>query len=291
MPATGTSIEDLLATLDLEAQPGDGVHDIFVGSSQPMPHGRVFGGQALAQSVVAAQRTIGEERPIHSLHGYFLRPGDATKPIEYVVDRIHDGRSFSTRRVQGMQGGLPIFSMIASFQLPSEGLDHHAAMPDGIPGPESLKTIDDVMRDMSDARASRIIERWLSSRPFEVRHVQDPLYLIDPERPREPHQAVWVRARSAMPDSDMLHRAALGYFSDYVILEPILRRHGVAWGTPGVKIASLDHAIWWHRSARVDDWLLYVQESTSAMGGRGFATGRVFTRDAIAYKDKMGQQR
>ena len=266
----------MLATLNLVDTGARTNEDIFTGPSQWSPQGRVFGGQVLAQSVVAATRTVESDRPIHSMHGYFLRPGDVEVPITFAVDRIHDGRSFSTRRTQAYQHGVPILSMIASFQTDDDGLDHQAAMPEGVPDPETLPDEREVLAKIEHPMA----RYWASGRPFELRHVDGSIYLQS-DGPRVAHQAVWLRARGRLPDDPALHRAALAYASDYTILEPIWRRHGVAWATPGLKAASLDHAMWWHRPVRVDDWLLYTQESTSASGGRGLSHGRIYTRDGL----------
>ncbi|WP_233551431.1 acyl-CoA thioesterase [Amnibacterium setariae] len=264
----------MLAALNLVDTGARTNEDIFTGPSQWSPQGRVFGGQVLAQSVVAASRTVGEERPIHSMHGYFLRPGDLEVPITFAVDRIHDGRSFSTRRTQAYQHGLPILSMIASFQTVDEGLDHQTPLPEGLPDPESLPD----EREQLAAIDHPMARFWANGRPFELRHVDGPIY-VEPGDERTAQQAVWFRSRGRMPDDPAVHRASLAYASDYTILEPIWRRHGVAWATPGLKAASLDHAMWWHRPARVDEWLVYVQESTSASGGRGLSHGRIYTRD------------
>lgn len=266
----------LLATLDLQDTGARTSEDIFTGSSLPMPTGRVFGGQVLAQSLIAATRTLPADRPVHSMHGYFLRPGDVGLPITFAVDRIHDGRSFSTRRTQAYQDGLPILSMIASFQTEDEGLDHHIDAPTDLPDPESLPSTADLLGGIDHPMAIY----WATHRAFDIRHITTPIYLRA-DKNRVPAQAVWMRTLGPMPDDPNLHRAALAYASDYAILEPILRAHGVAWATPGLKAASLDHAMWWHRFARADDWLLYTQESPTATGGRGLSFGRIFTRDGV----------
>lgn len=266
----------MLAALDLVDTGARTAEDIFTGPSQWSPQGRVFGGQVLAQSVVAATRTVEDRRPIHSMHAYFLRPGEVEVPITFAVDRIHDGRSFSTRRTQAYQHGRPILSMIASFQTIDEGLEHQTPPPEGVPDPESLPD----EREMLAAIDHPMARFWATGRPFDLRHVEGPLYLAA-GRERVATQAVWFRATGRMPDDPALHRAALAYASDYTILEPIWRRHGVAWATPGLKAASLDHAMWWHRPARVDEWLLVVQESPSAGGGRGLSHGRIYTRDGV----------
>ncbi|WP_158863849.1 acyl-CoA thioesterase [Leifsonia sp. AG29] len=269
-------LSSLLTALDLADTGARTEEDIFTGPSQWMPLGRVFGGQVLAQSIVAASRTVGDDRPIHSMHGYFLRPGDVEYPITFAVDRIHDGRSFSTRRTQAYQNGVPILSMIASFQTVDAGVEHQATMPEGIPEPETLPSTASTLEDVQHP----VAQYWASQRPFDMRHVESPIYLsVDGEHVA--HQAVWLRTVGDMPADPALHRAALAYASDYTIMESVLRRHGVAWATPGLKAASLDHAMWWHRPARVDEWLLYVQESPSASGGRGLALGRIFSRDGV----------
>ena len=266
----------MLSALNLVDTGARTSEDIFTGPSQWSPQGRVFGGQVLAQSVVAATRTISPDRPIHSMHGYFLRPGDIEVPITFAVDRIHDGRSFSTRRTQAYQHGVPILSTIASFQTLDDGLDHQAPLPEELPEPESLPD----EREILLATGHPMARYWASGRPFDIRHVGGPVYLTADGK-RTAHQAVWLRARGRMPDDAALHRAALAYASDYTILEPIWRRHGLSWATPGLKAASLDHAMWWHRPARADEWLLYVQESTSASGGRGLSLGRIYTREGV----------
>lgn len=269
------SVELLLDVLDLDDGSARTTEDIFTGRSHAMPTGRIYGGQVLAQSLIAAERTMPEDRALHSMHGYFLRPGDAAQGLTIAVDRIHDGRSFSTRRSQAYQNGVPIFSMIASFQDESPGVEHAAVMPDGIPQPEVLAPDEELVEGVHP-----LSMRMLRDRPADIRHAEGPIYLtVDGER--RPHQCVWMRIRGGMPDDPRLHRAALAYLSDMTIQESILRAHGIAWAHPGLKVASLDHAMWWHRFARVDDWLLYAQESPNARGGRGLATGRIYTRDGM----------
>ncbi|MFJ3471812.1 acyl-CoA thioesterase [Microbacterium maritypicum] len=267
------TVERLLEVLDLDSTQARTTEDIFTGSSHPMPSGRIYGGQVLAQALLAAERTLPEDRAVHSMHGYFLRPGDASQGITISVDRIHDGRSFSTRRAQAYQNGVPIFSMIASFQDADPGVEHASSMPEGIPEPEALQPDEDRVQGLPGGTA-----RMLSDRAADVRHVDSPMYLPSDDA-RTQQQAVWMRLRAPLPDDQRLHRAALAYLSDMTIQESILRAHGVYWALPGLKVASLDHAMWWHRPARVDEWLLYVQESPNARGGRGLATGRIFTRE------------
>ena len=267
-------LEAFLNTLSLVDTGARTTLDIFTGPSQWMPHGRVFGGQVVSQSIVAAELTVDPERPIHSMHGYFLRPGDIRHPITYSVDRIHDGHSFTTRSVRAYQGGQPIWSMIASFQTPEEGLEYQSATMPDVPDPESLPSEASLVKSAGESLANY----WVHRRPFAMRHVGAPIYLeADPSR--EPRQAVWVKAIGPMPDDPMLHRAALAYVSDYTVLEPVLRGHHIAWIDPRLRVASLDHALWWHRFARVDEWLLYVAESSTAQNGRGHTSGQFFTRD------------
>lgn len=245
--------------------------DIFTARSQPMPIGRIFGGQVLAQSVLAAGRTLPPERIVHSMHGYFLRAGASDTGVTIAVDRIHDGRSFSTRRAQVYQEGRPIFSMIASFQDSGPGLEHQATIPSDIPRPDELPPVESTFGPKdADSR------HWVASRPIEFRYVTPPVF-VTADGTSRPTQAVWMRVKARLPDDPALHRAALAYASDMSIQEPILRAHGIVWFTPGLKLASLDHAMWWQRPARVDEWLLYTQESPSARGGRGLSTGRIFT--------------
>ena len=290
-------VEDLLETLDLEELgtaevsvepvsvtdpelrlPSTFAEDItlFRGRSQKQPHGRVFGGQVLAQGVVASGRTVrqldGPPRRLHSIHAYFMRPGDDTQPITFSVERMRDGRSFSTRRVHAIQHGKPILSMSASFQTPDHGLDHQDEMPEA-PDPASVPSLRDVFGGVDDPRAQHLAERAI-----ELRHVQGHLYGRSGDE-QVAEQLVWLRAVGELPDDPVIHEAVLAYASDYSLLEPILRRHGRAWTDRGLRAASLDHAMWFHRPARADDWMLYAQRSPSAQGGRGLGIGRMFAAD------------
>lgn len=247
--------------------------DVFFGRTIGAETPRIFGGQVLAQSVVAATRTVAEDRPIHSVHGYFLRPGDVTKPIAFGVERMRDGGSFSARRIHAYQDGQVILSSLASFQTREEGLEHQERMPE-VPDPESLPSAAELLRGVEDPRARRMAY----SRPFDIRYVSRPIYLA-PDPQAEARNAVWFRTRRRLPEDPALHRAAIAYASDYTPMDPILRRHGRAWTDPGMALASLDHTVWWHREARADEWLLYVQASPNAAGGRGLACGRIFDRE------------
>jgi acyl-CoA thioesterase II len=293
-------LADLLDVLDLEelgsaritvegvsgpgaSSIGESGASVFLGRSQRMPHGRVFGGQVLAQCVMAAGRTVLDieagdpefgPRPIHSLHGYFMRPGDDTQPIRFAVERMRDGRSFSTRRVHAIQEGMPILSMIASFQRPASGLDHQEPMPTA-PPPGELRSLSDALGGIDHPAA-----RQMARRPIEHRHVEGHL-VLSPAADQVTHQSVWMRTLGPLPDDPLVHAAVLAYGSDYTLLEPVLRRHGLTWSDRRLRAASLDHAMWFHRPARVDDWILYVQDSPSASGGRGLAIGRMFSHDGI----------
>lgn len=275
IPIPADPLAELLTTLDLSDASGARTReDIFIGPSQWMPHGRVYGGQVLAQSLVAATRTVDDARVAHSLHGYFLRAGDITLPITFSVDRLRDGRSFSTRRVQAYQNGEPIFSMIASFQDFDPGLEHFEPMPGDITPPEQLPSAAELMGD----NPHPVAQYWSKARPFDLRHVEKPIYFtVDGAKVAK--QAVWLKALGDLPEDANLHQAALAYLSDYTILESIYRRHGIAWSHPGLKSASLDHAMWFHRPVKVDEWLLYVQNSPSAQGGRGLAMGHIYSRE------------
>jgi acyl-CoA thioesterase-2 len=251
---------------------------LFRGQSQKQPHGRVFGGQVLAQGVMASGRTVGTDeggaqRRLHSIHAYFMRPGDDTQPITFSVERMRDGRSFSTRRVHAIQHGKPILSMSASFQVPDSGLDHQDPMPDA-PGPMTVPSLADVFGGIDHPTARHVAEE----RAIEQRHVEGNLF-VAPATERVADQRVWMRAIGELPDDPLVHEAVLAYASDYSLLESILRRHGRYWRTPGLRAASLDHAMWFHRPARADDWLLYAQHSPSAQGGRGLGIGRMFAAD------------
>lgn len=264
----------LLELLDLGSAEGAQTdEEIFVGASARQPSRRIFGGQVLAQSLVAAMRTVDPGREVHSMHGYFLRAGDADHPITFGVQRLRDGRSFSARRTHAYQNGVPILSMIASFQEPDDGISHQDTMPADVPDPESLPTTADLLGKLDHP----VARAWAYERPFDIRHIDSPLYLSN-DGPEEPRNAVWMRSLGPLPDDPALHRAALAYASDYTLLEPILRPHGLSWIRPGMSVASLDHAMWWHRPVRVDEWLLYVQASPSASGARGLSTGQIYDR-------------
>jgi acyl-CoA thioesterase II len=244
--------------------------DSFEGSSVPMPHGRVFGGQVLAQSLLAAAKTVDDERLPHSVHGYFLRPGDPDEPITFRVERLRDGRSFSARRTHAIQRGAPLLSMISSFQLDQPGLEHTEEPPQ-VPGPDELSP--DHERAIDPRHPMYAFVGHAGA--LDMRHVEADIFAAAaPEISDVQH--VWMRARDPLPDDQTLHRALLAFACDQVMLEPVLRRHHESWSSPGLSMASLDHAMWWHRPVRVDEWLLYAQRSPSAQGGRGLGTAQVF---------------
>jgi acyl-CoA thioesterase-2 len=261
-------IADLVSILDL----AELSETEFEGRTQWMPQGRVFGGQVLAQSLAAAIRTVPADRKVHSLHSYFLRPGDLDKNVTLSVEVLRDGRSFSARRVQALQDGKPILSMIASFQLKSGGLRHANQMPSA-PDPETLPSASDLLSKIDHPATNY----WSKARPFDLRHVGDAVYLR-PARSKSNSQMVWFKAISELPADPLLHTTALAYVSDYTILEPILRNHNLSWAHPGLSAASLDHAIWFHEVPNLNDWHLYVQSSPAAGGGRGLTQGQIFSQ-------------
>jgi len=264
-------LDDLIKVMTLERLE----MNLFRGESRDIGSPQVFGGQVLGQALVAATATA-EDRAVHSLHAYFLRRGDFNSPIVYEVDRALDGKHFSSRRVVAIQHGRQIFNMSASFQLPESGLDHQISMPD-VPQPESLPDLEAHYRGVADklpAAARRILEQ---KRPFEFRPVQPPDQLR--REKSAPVKYIWFRAVDRLADDQALHRGLLAYVSDFHLLDTALKPHGISMISPKLTIASIDHAMWFHRNARVDDWLLYAIDSPSASGARGFTRGSVFARD------------
>ena len=259
-----------LAVLDLRRL-GD---DTFEGDSLPMPNGRAYGGQVLAQAVLAAGATVADDRHLHSLHAYFLRPGDAMRPIRFEVEELRDGRSFSARRTHAIQDDAPILSMISSFQLDQSGPEHAVRMPE-VPPPDAVPSGVDVMAPMQGHPA---VDYWLERTPFDIRHVEGSVFAKPDPRTKQ-YQTAWLRTRTPVEGSDLLHRALLAFGCDSMMLEPLLRRHGASWATPGLNYASLDHAMWWHRPARADEWLLFVQDAPTAQGGRGLGGAWIFSED------------
>jgi acyl-CoA thioesterase II len=264
-------LADLVQLLKLER-----VEDrIFRGESRDLGGARVFGGQVLGQALTAASYTV-EGRDVHSLHAYFLVGGDVKAPIIYEVDVARDGRSFSNRRVVAIQHGQPIFNMTVSFQVPERGLEHSTPMPQ-VPGPEGLTDARELPEEML-LKVPEKMRRFLThERPFHVRPVE-PIQVIAPP-PAPPVRHIWMKTVDALPDDPDLHRNVLAYVSDYQLVSTATLPHGIHFAEGNVQMASLDHAMWFHRPFRVDDWLLYVMESPNASGGRGLAFGKFFTRD------------
>ncbi|MBB98621.1 MAG: acyl-CoA thioesterase II [Rhodobacteraceae bacterium] len=266
-----SAVDDLLSILDLEPLE----HNLFRGMSPQVGWQRVFGGQVIGQSLVAASRTVPEERGVHSLHAYFLRPGDPAVPIIYEVDRIRDGGSFTTRRVVAIQHGHAIFSMSASFQKHEEGLEHQMTMPE-VTAPEELPS-EAELKEKFLAHAPEPVRRyWERDRPIELRPVDLTHYFS--RKKLTPAQNVWVRASASLPDDPRIHSCVLAYASDMTLLDTALFAHGTSVFDPKLQVASLDHAMWFHRPFRADEWLLYSEDSPSASGGRGFTRGALYDR-------------
>ncbi|MFE2068288.1 acyl-CoA thioesterase-2 [Streptomyces sp. Ag109_O5-1] len=268
------ALNDLLDLLDLEQIE----ENIFRGQSRSAVVPRVFGGQVAAQALVAAGRTVPADRHAHSLHAYFLRPGDPGAPIVYTVERIRDGRSFTTRRAVAVQHGRPIFALSASFQTFEEGLDHQAPMP-AAPDPETLPTSAERFHGY-DHLDPVVVGKFLEAREaIDLRYVEEPPFGKYGE-PREPHSQVWFRTNGKLDDDPLLHVVLATYVSDMTLLDSVLLAHGRGgWAVGDVVGASLDHAMWFHRPFRADEWLLYDQESPSAHGGRGLGQARIYTQD------------
>ena len=251
--------------------------NLFRGQSQDLGWGTVYGGQVLGQALSAAVQTVPEERPVHSLHGYFLRPGAVDRPIVYEVDRIRDGRSFTTRRVVAIQNGQAIFSLAASFQIREDGFVHQDEMP-AAPDPETVPTQQELAQRLANELPEFLRSQALSQRPFELRPIGETGNMLAPE-PSPPQRMFWLRATGELPDDPGLHRYLLAYASDFSFLTTAMLPHAVSWLTPGMQVASLDHAMWFHQDVRADEWLLHVVDSPKAHGARGLARGRVFTKD------------
>ena len=270
MAYSNNSIEELLQLMELETLEVN----LFRGESRDIGTPRVFGGQVLAQSVIAASRTV-DEGTIHSLHAYFLRAGDAKAPIVYDVDRNRDGRSFKSRRVVAIQHGRPIFTLAASFQLEQEGLDHQFEMPD-VPMPEDLPSEGNIPEERLQ-QVPQLLRRWFTrTGPFDFRPVKK-VDVFNP-RPQPPQQDIWFRLSEKIDAPDLMHRALMAYASDFHLVGTATLPHGISFIQDDLTMASLDHAMWFHRPARVDDWLLYSCDSPSSSGGRGLARGSIYDR-------------
>ena len=250
--------------------------DLYRGPQNPGGKGRVFGGQVIAQALMSAVASVDPERVAHSLHAYFMRPGDEDFPIIYRVERDYDGGSFSNRRVIAMQRGNPILNMTASFQRKEKGLEHQAEMPD-VPAPETLPTEAEHIRKYEDKLDPSLFKFLTRDRPIEIRPVE-PWSHIDPEV-RAPARNIWFRVSGDIGEDPLLHRAVLAFASDMALLSTCMQPHGVSWLTRKMQSASLDHAVWFHDDVRMDDWLLYATDSPWSGGARGFNRGQLFTRD------------
>ncbi|MEV5709418.1 acyl-CoA thioesterase II [Actinoallomurus sp. NPDC052274] len=264
------ALKELLDLLDLEQIEAD----IFRGRSPEERQQRVFGGQVAGQALVAAGRTVPDDRRVHSLHAYFIRPGDPSVPLVYTVDRVRDGRSFTTRRVSAIQHGKVIFTLSASFQIAEDGPSHQAPMPE-VPGPEELPTFQERMERLF----GKLDNEFMRNRPIDLRHVTPLTWEAarDPELVG-PESLVWLRVAGELPADPLLHVCLMTYASDMTLLDTVLLNHGLAWGDRRTMGASLDHAMWFHRPFRADEWLLYAQDTPNASGARGLARGQVFTR-------------
>ena len=261
-------LADLLSHVELERLEVN----LFRGDSRDIGSARVFGGQVLAQALKAAMLTL-KSRQVHSLHAYFLRPGDVNAPIVYDVDRARDGLSFSMRRVVAIQHGHQIFNLSASFQKAEDGLEHQVAMPD-VPGPDEAMSVESIADGLTPLVPQRLVRFFSRQRPFEFRFVDTPDFSQPGQR--DPVAHVWVRAVDALPDDADLHNVLLAYASDFHLVTTVLNPHEIAYRSEQVQMASLDHGMWFHRPARVDDWLLYAMDSPSTSGARGLARGQIF---------------
>ncbi|HHL2498236.1 TPA: acyl-CoA thioesterase II [Yersinia enterocolitica] len=251
---------------------------IFRGQSEDLGLRQVFGGQVVGQAIYAAKQTVPADRVVHSFHSYFLRPGDSSKTIIYDVETLRDGNSFSARRVSAIQNGKPIFYMTASFQSQEEGFEHQNTMPD-VPPPEGLMSETDIARKFAHLIPEKVRDKFIGHQPIEMRPVKfhNPLQ----GSTAEPNRYVWFKANGEMPDDLRVHQYLLGYASDFNFLPTALQPHGIGFLEPGVQIATIDHSMWFHRPFRLDDWLLYAVESTSASGARGFVRGQIYNREGV----------
>jgi len=277
-PVGPGTAQTFLRALELsDAEPR--LYDLaFEAVPQYVPWPKAYGGDMVAQSAAAMMRSVEANRTLHSMHSYFMRPVDIAVPVRYEVELLRDGRGYSTRNVRGFQNGKAVFAAMGSFQVPEDGPDFQQQAPAAV-DPDSVRSAADVLADIEGPAA----EYWRHGRSFDMRHLPGPVYL-EVDGGTAPAQAIWIRAFDALPDGPDaaatadLHRLALAYVCDYTILEPLLRRNGLHWSSPGLATASLDHSMWFHRDGRLDDWVLYAQEAVSGQSNRGLATGRFFDR-------------
>jgi acyl-CoA thioesterase-2 len=264
--------ETFLKAIELTAVPAQSLDEAYEATPQYVPWPKAYGGDMVAQAAAAMMRSVDADRSLHSMHSYFMRPVEIGMPVRYEVERLRDGRGYSTRSVRGHQNGKAVYAAMGSFQVPEDGPEFQPTAPSAVE-PESLRSAAEVLQGVEGPAA----EYWSSKRSFDMRHIPGPVYL-QVEGESVPHQAIWVRAFEQLPDDADLHRAALAYVCDYTILEPLLRVNGLHWSSPGLATASLDHSMWFHRDGRADGWVLYAQEAVSGQSNRGLALGRFFDR-------------
>jgi len=273
-------LDDLLSLLDLETIE----QGLYRGNSQDLGFKAVFGGQVMGQALSAAKETVVEERLVHSLHSYFLRPGDASKAIVYDVENIRDGKSFSTRRVKAIQNGKPIFYMTVSFHNEEPGVIHQASMPN-VPGPENLRSSLEFYRENASLIPEKIRDKVLCDKPIEMR----PVNFQSPFKPEVTlaNRYVWFKANGEMPNDPRIHKYLLAYASDFEFLPTALQPHGLSFMQPNMQVATIDHAMWFHREFKMDEWILYAVDSPSASGGRGLVRGQFFNQDGVLIASTM----
>lgn len=270
--------ETFLQAIQLTHVPAQVNDEAYEATTQYVPWPKSYGGDMVAQSAAAMMRSVEADRTLHSMHSYFMRPVAVGATVRYEVERLRDGRGYSTRSVRGYQNGKAVFTAMGSFQVPEDGPDYQPGSPADL-APEALRSAAEVLAGVDGPAA----EYWSTGRSFDMRHVPGPVYLSVEGGPQA-HQAVWVKAFNRLPDAATdrltadLHRAALAYVCDYTILETLLRVRGLHWSSPGLSTASLDHSMWFHRDGRADEWVLYVQEAVSAQRNRGLALGHFFDR-------------
>ena len=277
---TNQALDELLTLLALE--PLD--EGLYRGQSTDLGFGAVFGGQVMGQALAAAKYTLEPNRPVHSFHSYFLRPGDVNKPIIYDVETIRDGKTTSTRRVQALQHGKPIFYMTASFQQPVVGFEHQAPMPKVV-GPEEITPESERIKALAQYLPTSVRDKWLSSKPIEMRQVN----YVNPMQPEkvEPINYIWLKANGCLPDDPRIHKYLLAYASDFNFLPAALMPHGRSFWDHELQVATIDHSMWFHQDFRFDDWLLFAIESPRAIAGRGLVQGRFYTQDGTLVATAM----
>lgn len=270
---TGTlTSETFLRAVELTPSPAEVYDEAYEATTQYVPWPKAYGGDMVAQAAAAMMRSVNGDRALHSMHSYFMRPVGVGATIRYEVERLRDGRGYSTRTVRGFQSGKAVYAAMGSFQVPENGPDYQPEAPVAV-DPDSLRSAAEALEEAEGPAA----DYWSTGRSFDMRHVPGPIYIKLEGEPM-PQQAIWVKAFDALPDEANLHRSALAYVCDYTILEPLLRVNGLHWSSPGLATASLDHSMWFHRDGRADEWILYAQEAVSSQSNRGLAMGRFFDR-------------